>query len=144
MRLCANTGCILHLIEPLGFSLDNARLCRAGLDYREFVTVQVHANLDDWWAAHADTRIFAFSAKARRRYDSISWQTGDALLFGPEARGLPASVLGQIVAQRRLYIPMHPDRRSLNLANAVAIAVYRAWGALDFVGAAGPRCASDG
>lgn len=135
MRLSANTGVRLHLVEPLGFSLDERRLRRAGLDYREWASVSVHADLDAVLAALGDARIFALSGSGARRYTEIEYADGDALLFGPESTGLPKDVLTREEITEVLRIPMLPDRRSLNLANSVAIVVYEAWRQQGFPGA---------
>ena len=132
IRLCANTGAQLHLIEPLGFALDDARLRRAGLDYHEFAPVQVHADLAAWRRAVFPTRIFAFSTRGSTRYDTVRYADGDALLFGSESRGLPADVLEGLPEAQRLRLPMRPGNRSLNLSNAVAVTVYEAWRQLGF------------
>jgi tRNA (cytidine/uridine-2'-O-)-methyltransferase len=134
IRLCANTGAQLHLIEPLGFSLDDARLRRAGLDYHEWVGVQVYP---DWPAFLTDgpaASLYAFTTKAEYCYHQVGYRAGDSLLFGPETRGLPAGLLAQFPPERRLRIPMLPQVRSLNLSNAVAVAVYEAWRQLGFPG----------
>ncbi len=138
IRLCANAGAHLHLVEPLGFPIDHAKMRRAGLDYHEFVTLRVHPGLTDFLDAVAPGRLFAFSSKASQRYDRVDYQPGDALMFGPETRGLPAEVLDAIAPERRLYLPMQPGNRSLNLSNAVAIAVYEAWRQLRFEGRQAP------
>ncbi len=127
IRLCANTGAGLHLIEPLGFELDEPRLRRAGLDYREFAQVRVHATLDDCVAALGLPRVFALSTRGGTRYTSLEYQPGDAFLFGPETRGLPQSLLESYPPERRLRVPMRPDSRSLNLSNSAAIVIYEAW-----------------
>ncbi|WJN59996.1 tRNA (uridine(34)/cytosine(34)/5-carboxymethylaminomethyluridine(34)-2'-O)-methyltransferase TrmL [Pseudomonas sp. SO81] len=134
IRLCANTGCHLHLIEPLGFDLDDKRLRRAGLDYHEYATLKRHHSLDDCITATHPDRILAFTTKASHSYAQMEYQTGDMLLFGPESRGLPAEVLAQIPDEQRLRMPMRPQCRSLNLSNAVAVVVYEAWRQLDFAG----------
>lgn len=134
IRLCANTGTALHLVEPLGFSLDERRLRRAGLDYREFATVEVHVSLEVCLASLRQPRVFAFSTRARQRYDQVVYEPGDALLFGPETRGLPQELLDALPAQRRLRLPMQPGSRSLNLSNSVAVAVYEAWRQQGFEG----------
>jgi tRNA (cytidine/uridine-2'-O-)-methyltransferase len=127
MRLCANSGCNLHLIKPLGFTLDDKLLRRAGLDYREFADVQEHDSL----AALLDTfdrdRVFAITTKGSTHYHESTFKPGDALLFGPETRGLPDVVLGTMPHDRKLRIPMFENSRSLNLSNAAAIIVYEAW-----------------
>jgi tRNA (cytidine/uridine-2'-O-)-methyltransferase len=127
MRLCVNTGNDLHLIEPLGFALDDARLRRAGLDYREYAEVSVHPSFDAFVKAVRPSRIIAFSQHAERRYTEVDYRRGDALLFGGESDGLPADVLEDGAVTERVSIPIAPGGRSLNLANAVAIAVYEAW-----------------
>jgi tRNA (cytidine/uridine-2'-O-)-methyltransferase len=135
IRLCANTGAHLHLIEPLGFVLDDARLRRAGLDYHEFADLQVHADLPACLATIPDSRLFALSTRGTVRYDAPQYAAGDAFLFGPETRGLPDDVLAQVPATQRLRLPMRPHNRSLNLSNAVAITVFEAWRQLGFAGA---------
>ena len=127
IRLCANTGCRLHLVEPLGFALDDARLRRAGLDYHEYASVQVHASLQAFIDAVAPPRLFAFSTRAGTRFDAPAYRNGDALLFGPETRGLPADLLAGLPPDRQLRLPLVPGNRSLNLSNAVAVAVFEAW-----------------
>jgi tRNA (cytidine/uridine-2'-O-)-methyltransferase len=127
IRLCANTGAGLHLVRPLGFELDDARLRRAGLDYREFAAVEVHDDLAGCLIQLGQPRVFAFSAHARRSYVEARFRAGDALLFGRETAGLPAEALAPVPEARRLRIPMRPSSRSLNLSNAVAVAVYEAW-----------------
>jgi tRNA (cytidine/uridine-2'-O-)-methyltransferase len=134
IRLCANTGCQLHLIEPLGFELDDKRLRRAGLDYHEYATLKRHHTLADCIAETAAKRILAFTTKASHSYAHTRFQTGDLLLFGPESRGLPAEVLEQIPPEHRLRLPMQPACRSLNLSNTVAVAVYEGWRQLGFDG----------
>lgn len=132
IRLCANTGCSLHLIEPLGFVLDDKRLRRAGLDYGEFASVQRHAGLADCLKALGNPRLFAFSTKGQRNYAEVSYRPGDAFIFGPETRGLPDQVRNSIPAQQLLRLPMLPHSRSLNLSNTVAAVVYEAWRQQDF------------
>ena len=124
IRLAANTGAQLHLIRPFGFEWDDARLKRAGLDYHELANVTLHDRLADFFATVQPPRTLAFTTKGAARYDSIGFETGDALLFGPETRGLPDDVLAGFEATHRLRIPMMPDSRSLNLANAVSVVVY--------------------
>lgn len=136
IRLCANTGCQLHLIPPLGFALEDKQLLRAGLDYHEFATLQVHDTLEACLAAFSPARIFAFTTKGAQPFQQVRYQAGDAFLFGPESRGLPADVLEQFSPGQRLRLPMRPDNRSLNLSNTVAIAVYEAWRQCGFTGAA--------
>jgi tRNA (cytidine/uridine-2'-O-)-methyltransferase len=130
MRLAANTGCRLHLVRPLGFSLSDKQLERAGLDYRESIDYSVH---DDWAScrrALGERRIFAVTTHGDTRYDRIDYRAGDALLFGAETRGLPDSVRNEATA--RIRLPMIQDSRSLNLSNAVAVVVYEAWRQLGF------------
>ncbi|WP_395680187.1 tRNA (cytidine(34)-2'-O)-methyltransferase [Dokdonella sp.] len=135
IRLCANSGASLHLLRPLGFDLDHAKLRRAGLDYHEFAEVSVHEDLDAFIAGVAPRRVFALSTRGRARYDEVAYADGDAFLFGPETRGLPQQVLDAIDPAQRLYLPMRPGNRSLNLSNAVAVVVYEAWRQLGFDGA---------
>ena len=127
IRLCANTGARLHLIEPLGFQLEDRQLRRAGLDYHEYARVQVHATLEAALATIAPKRLFALSTRASTRYDQPRYAAGDALLFGPETRGLPQAVLDTLPPGQRLRLPMRPDNRSLNLSNSVAVVVFEAW-----------------
>lgn len=134
IRLCANTGARLHLIEPLGFALDDARLRRAGLDYHEYARVQVHADLPACLAALGAARVFALSTRGSVRYDTPVFADDDAFLFGAETRGLPADVLAAIPAAQQLRLPMRPHNRSLNLSNAVAVMVYEAWRQRGFAG----------
>jgi tRNA (cytidine/uridine-2'-O-)-methyltransferase len=138
IRLCANTGAGLHLIEPLGFSLDDARLKRAGLDYHEYACVRTYPRLEDYLEAAGSRRIFALSTRGTRPYVEPEFAPGDTFLFGPETRGLPREILESLPASQRLTIPMRPGGRSLNLSNAVALVVYEAWRQLDFLGT-GPR-----
>lgn len=127
IRLCANTGCTLHLVEPLGFELDDKRLRRAGLDYREFASVQPHQDLAAAVTAAGTGRVFAVSTRGDTPYDRPRYKGGDIFLFGPETRGLPQAALDAQPAARRIRIPMRPESRSLNLSNAVAVVVYEAW-----------------
>ena len=127
MRLCANTGARLHLIRPLGFALDARRLRRAGLDYRDFADVEVHADLASCVATLGTARVFAIESRQGRSYAEAAYRPGDALLFGSERRGLPQQVLAEIAADQQLAIPMLPGNRSLNLSNAVAVVAYEAW-----------------
>ena len=133
IRLCANTGCYLHLIEPLGFILDDKRLRRAGLDYHTYTQVQRHSNLTQFVESIQPGRILAISTRGQQRYDQMAFQTGDALLFGPETRGLPQAVLDDLPPEQRVRIPMQAGQRSLNLSNAVAVLVYEAWRQMEFV-----------
>ena len=135
IRLCANTGTQLHLIRPLGFELDDRRLRRAGLDYHEWATVQAHDSLDEFMATVQPGRLLAFTTKASRHYHLIDYRQDDALLFGPETRGLPAEVLESLPPEQRLRLPMRPGSRSLNLSNSVAVTVYEAWRQFEFDGA---------
>ena len=135
IRLCANTGARLHLVKPLGFELDDAKLRRAGLDYHEFAQVNVHDDLDAALAGRDPARVFAFSTHARVRVDSIVFREGDALVFGPESRGLPDEVLERIGAGNLVRLPMRAGQRSLNLSNAGAVAVFEGWRQLGFAGA---------
>ena len=132
MRLCVNTGNRLHLIEPLGFALDDTRLRRAGLDYREYADVIVHPSFRDFVATIGPRRIFAFTQHAERLYTDARYVPGDVLLFGRESDGLPPEVVDDAAIDDRLRIPIAKGGRSLNLANAAAIAVYEAWRQLDF------------
>ena len=138
IRLCANTGARLHLIEPLGFAIDDARLRRAGLDYHEFATMQVHPDLEACLASLGSVRVFALSTRGTVRYDTPTYRPDDAFLFGPETRGLPSAVLDTVPAERQLRLPMLPRNRSLNLSNAVAVTVFEAWRQLAFVNAVAP------
>jgi tRNA (cytidine/uridine-2'-O-)-methyltransferase len=127
IRLCANTGARLHLIEPLGFSLERRELRRAGLDYADLAELRVHRGLEQCLAALAGARLYAIETSGTRHYSAARFRAGDALLFGPETRGLPGEVLATVRPARRLAIPMKPGNRSLNLSNAVALVVYEAW-----------------
>jgi tRNA (cytidine/uridine-2'-O-)-methyltransferase len=139
IRLCANTGCTLHLIEPLGFKLDEPRLRRAGLDYAEMTAVHTHASLPECLAALPGVRLFAIETGQSRGYAEAAFQRGDALLFGAETRGLPPDFLATLPPGHKLGIPMRSGNRSLNLANSVALVVYEAWRQLGFEGALAPR-----
>lgn len=134
MRLAANTGCRLHLIEPLGFELDHKQLRRAGLDYREWADTSRYPDFEDFVKSCRFNNLYAFTTKARRCYSDVSFAPGDALLFGPESRGLPAEILDSLADEQRLRIPMAAGSRSLNLSNAVSIAVYEAWRQRNFDG----------
>ena len=127
IRLCATTGARLHLIRPLGFRLDAKAVRRAGLDYRELADLREHANLEACLESLGQPRWFAFTTRGGVRHDEVAFADGDALVFGPETRGLPADVLEICPALRRVRIPMLAGARSLNLSNAVAVAVYEAW-----------------
>ncbi|MDH3310594.1 MAG: tRNA (uridine(34)/cytosine(34)/5-carboxymethylaminomethyluridine(34)-2'-O)-methyltransferase TrmL [Gammaproteobacteria bacterium] len=134
MRLCANTGAHLHLIKPLGFRLEDRKLRRAGLDYREWAKVRIYSNLESFLEQIKPSHLLAFSTRAQRLYTEMNYQENDALLFGPETRGLPQALLDSLPEQHRLRLPLLPDNRSLNLSNAVAVAVYEAWRKLGFSG----------
>lgn len=134
IRLCANTGARLHLIRPLGFALDDKHLRRAGLDYHEYATMQVHDSLAACLLCLPDARLFAFTTKASHPFHEVQFQAGDAFLFGPESRGLPPEVLESIMPEQRLRLPMLPDNRSLNLSNTVAVAVFEAWRQYNYAG----------
>ncbi len=136
IRLCANTGVALHLVEPLGFDLEEKKLRRAGLDYREFASVRTHDSLDDCLQALERPRVFALSTRGTTRYDRPAFEKGDAFLLGPETRGLPQSVLDALPAEQVLRLPMRPDNRSLNLSNTAAVIVYEAWRQLGYEGGA--------
>jgi len=135
IRLCANAGAQLHLVQPLGFSLDERSLRRAGLDYAELTPVSTWASLGQCLSSLGSARWFAITRKAATRYDAVKFCAGDALVFGPETRGLPDEVIGLCAPERRLAIPMRPGNRSLNLSNAVAVVVYEAWRQSGFDGA---------
>lgn len=154
IRLCANTGCTLHLIEPLGFELDDKRLRRAGLDYHEYATLQRHpdlasclaklriaipeqtsmvdASLQQQRPQHDQPRLYAFTTKGSQPFHEVEYRHGDALLFGPESRGLPATIRDALPEGQRVRLPMRVDSRSLNLSNTVAVAVYEGWRQLGF------------
>ncbi len=134
IRLCANTGARLHLVHPLGFEWDDARVKRAGLDYHEFADVQHHKS----WAACREalrgSRLFAVETRNGTRYDQVSFQAGDSFVFGQETSGLPAEIMDEFSAERRIWLPMQPDNRSLNLSNSVAVMVFEAWRQHNFAG----------
>jgi tRNA (cytidine/uridine-2'-O-)-methyltransferase len=134
IRLCANAGATLHLIHPLGFEITEARVKRAGLDYREMANVKEHADLESFMQALAPPRLFAVSTRGRRNYAKLRYQPGDALMFGPETRGLPQDLLDSLPPEQVLRIPMRSGNRSLNLSNAVAVMVYEAWRQMNFNG----------
>lgn len=127
IRLAANTGVALHLVEPLGFELDEPRLRRAGLDYHEFADVRTHASLDDCLRQLGNPRVFACSTRGTTHYSAPAFRPADAFLLGPETRGLPSEILESVPAGQRLRIPMRPGSRSLNLSNAAAVIIYEAW-----------------
>ena len=136
IRLCANTGATLHLIQPLGFRLDDKSLQRSGLDYHDLADVKVHVNLDACLRELADARVFAVETGGRRGYSDVEYHAGDAFLFGPETRGLPQTVLAQVGLDNTLSVPMRPGSRSINLSNTVALIVYEAWRQQGFAGQA--------
>ncbi len=135
IRLCANTGFQLHLIEPLGFDMDEKKVRRAGLDYHEIAQVKRHANLDAYLADEQPKRVFACTTKGSQFYADVNFEKGDCLLFGPETRGLPEDIIFALPPGQRLRIPMAPGSRSMNLSNAVAVFVYEAWRQSGFDGA---------
>ena len=134
-RLCANTGAQLHLVRPLGFELVDKQLRRAGLDYHEYTEVKVHDNLASCLLTLPDVRLFAMTTKATWPFHQTQFKAGDALLFGPESRGLPTEILASLPSEHCLRLPMLPQNRSLNLSNSVAVAVYEVWRQLEFEGA---------
>jgi len=132
IRLCANTGASLHLVGPLGFQLDDNRVRRAGLDYAEMARVYQYVNWNTFTGKHPEMRLWAFSTRGQRPYNQVEFQAGDGLLFGPETRGLPESVLSETGSERCLHLPMTETSRSLNLSNTVAVGLYEAWRQLGF------------
>jgi tRNA (cytidine/uridine-2'-O-)-methyltransferase len=132
IRLCANTGATLHLVKPLGFSLEDKQLVRAGLDYHEFATIIAYDSWAECAECFKDRRLFAVSTKGTQRYDLIEYAKGDAFLFGPESRGLPAEILEGVSEQQRIRLPMMPESRSLNLSNTVGVVIYEAWRQVGF------------
>lgn len=135
IRLCANTGFQLHLVEPLGFPWDDKRLRRAGLDYHEFVTIKHHADFADFLHNEQPGRLFALTTKGTPAHSAVDYQASDYLIFGPETRGLPATILDTLPAEQKIRIPMCSQSRSMNLSNAVAVVVYEAWRQLGYPGA---------
>lgn len=135
IRLCANTGFRLHLIEPLGFAWDDKRLRRAGLDYHEFTAIQKHESYEAFLRVEQPARLFALTTKGTPAHSVVSYQAGDYLLFGPESRGLPAEILDALPPAQKIRIPMRAESRSMNLSNAVSVVVYEAWRQLDYAGA---------
>jgi tRNA (cytidine/uridine-2'-O-)-methyltransferase len=127
IRVCANTGTILHLIHPLGFQLDDKKVRRAGLDYRDMANVKEHASLADCLTALPERRVYAFTTRGTRIFSEVEFQPGDIFMFGPETRGLPPAVLGALPPEQQLRIPMLPESRSMNLSNSAAVVVYEAW-----------------
>lgn len=140
IRLCANTGCTLHLIEPLGFAIDDARMRRAGLDYHEYAPLRVHPGWPQFLEAERPdpTRMFALTTRGERSPYAVAFKAGDWLVFGSETGGLPDAVRAQFAAARCLRLPMRAGQRSLNLSNAVAVVVFEAWRQLDFAVAVAP------
>lgn len=135
IRLAANTGCHLHLIEPLGFELDDKRMRRAGLDYREYTELQTHSSWEAFLESERPNQLYAFSTKAQKNYSEVQFSASDYLVFGPETRGLPPEILETQKSGHLLRLPMLPNSRSLNLSNSVAAVVYEAWRQNDFAGA---------
>jgi tRNA (cytidine/uridine-2'-O-)-methyltransferase len=135
IRLCANVGARLHLVEPLGFSMDDRQLRRAGLDYHELATVTVHRDWEGCLKVLKGRRLFAVSTRGRAHYAEVRYNADDAFVFGAETAGLPQEVLDTFPAERQLRVPMRPGNRSLNLSNAVAVVVFEAWRQLGFAGA---------
>lgn len=135
IRLCANTGYRLHLIEPLGFVWDDKRLRRAGLDYHEFTEIQRHHDYAAFLASEQPTRLFALTTKGTPAHSDIQYQAGDYLLFGPETRGLPPEILDAMPPEQRIRLPMCPESRSMNLSNTVAVVVFESWRQLGYPGA---------
>ena len=134
IRLCANTGAHLHLVHPLGFEWDDARVKRAGLDYHEFANVQHH---ESWKACREvlnDSRLFAVETRNGSRFDKVAFQAGDSFVFGQETAGLPAEIMDEFSSERRIWLPMQPNNRSLNLSNSVAVMVFEAWRQNNFAG----------
>ena len=134
IRLAANTGARLHLVEPLGFSMDERQLKRAGLDYHELATVRVHASWSACRAAFVERRLFAFTPEGRTVFSDVAYGESDVLVFGGESAGLPQAILEEFATERRLRLPMRPGNRSLNLSNAVAVAVFEVWRQLGYAG----------
>lgn len=134
IRLCANTGAQLHLIEPLGFTLEDKQLRRAGLDYHEWVDIKIYPSLENFIETIKPQRVFACSTHGKKNYSHISFQSNDAFLFGPETRGLNKNLLNTFPSENILRIPMIPNNRSLNLSNAVAVILYEAWRQQGFKG----------
>jgi tRNA (cytidine/uridine-2'-O-)-methyltransferase len=134
IRLCANAGCVLHLVKPLGFELERRAVRRAGLDYDELAEVRVHANLDACLTELAEARVFSVETGGGRLYSDADFKAGDAVMFGPETRGLPPAALATIPRERQLFVPMMPGNRSINLSNTVALVVYEAWRQAAFAG----------
>ena len=134
IRLSANTGCRLHLVKPLGFTLEDKQLQRAGLDYHEYATVKTHENWDECLRQFSGRRVFALTTKGSMRYSEVAFQRDDVFVFGPETRGLQVEVLAQFDESRRIRLPMRAESRSLNLSNSVAVVVFEAWRQIGFEG----------
>ena len=134
IRLCANTGADLHLVKPLGFTLEDKQLKRAGLDYHEYAALKVHENWQDCKAALVGRRLFAVTTKGSARHSDIEFQSEDVFVFGPETRGLPEAIRSEFPEENRVRLPMLPNSRSLNLSNSAAVLLYEAWRQIDFVG----------
>ena len=134
IRLCANTGVTLHLVKPLGFTMTDKQMKRAGLDYHEYATMQIHDNWETCTETLRDRRCFAMTTKGSTRYTDINFSEGDVFIFGPETRGLPPEMFALFTPERRLRLPMQPESRSLNLSNSVAVLVFEAWRQVGFVG----------
>ena len=132
IRLCANTGAQLHLIKPLGFELDDKKLRRAGLDYAEWANISQHESLSAYITSTNPVRLLALTTRGTTKYTDVTYQQGDTLLFGPETRGLPQSLLDELPESQRLFLPMCNGQRSINLSNTVAVVLYHAWHQLDF------------
>ncbi|MGQ0287331.1 tRNA (uridine(34)/cytosine(34)/5-carboxymethylaminomethyluridine(34)-2'-O)-methyltransferase TrmL [Pasteurellaceae bacterium 22721_9_1] len=135
IRLCANTGFRLHLIEPLGFTWDDKRLRRSGLDYHEFVNIKKHKTFEQFLENEKPTRLFAMTTKGRPAHSQVQFEQGDYLMFGPESRGIPMSILDTLPMEQKIRIPMAENSRSMNLSNSVAVAVYEAWRQFGYQGA---------
>ena len=134
IRLCANTGASLHLVKPLGFSLEDKQLKRAGLDYHEYATLQVHENWADCKTALAGKHMFAVTTKGSTCHANVNFEAGDVFVFGPETRGLPEEIRAEFSPEHRIRLPMLPDSRSLNLSNSAAVLLYEAWRQIGFEG----------
>lgn len=133
IRLCANTGADLHLVKPLGFTLEDKQLKRAGLDYHEYAELKVHENWQDCKAALFGRRLFAVTTKGSARHSDIEFKSGDVFIFGPETRGLPEAIRSEFAEENRVRLPMLPNSRSLNLSNSAAVLLYEAWRQIEFV-----------
>jgi tRNA (cytidine/uridine-2'-O-)-methyltransferase len=134
IRLCANTGCMLHLIHPLGFDLDDKKLRRAGLDYKEFASIKNYDDIQEFMDKTQPNRIFACSTKGKKPHSDAKFESGDAFIFGPETRGLPEDYLNSLAGEQVIRIPMLANSRSMNLSNSVAVIVYEAWRQLGYEG----------